>query len=407
MKTFTTFFLLLIVQFSFSQNINDNKVSFQYTQLPLIKVEKAYQTYETRVEHGYLESNKDSLANYELRKEAAQKNYEQAYANYKLRKQNDLIRYYQDMDKWEQNVNAGKLTADGKQLPQPIKPMPPVPPSYLDVPEPRLSAPLSEDAVKTAVHISGFKEGLGGSILTIDIQAIRAIRIIEKKHGSGVNTRYKYTCEYQLPVIVTFTTPTDGVLLREVILQNVQTYKMKDQKTQYAHKAYILQQGNKFYADLEQYARNKAIKAAGEYINNQLGYVVKTRKTEIYSVKKFKNYDYSDVTNAYSSTVAALQLVRKDLNHSAAKSKLQNALSQWKEIMLESNDYDKKARINNKISAMIWCNIAEVQFWLNQFDDAQATLNLAENARVLKAKNHAKGARNFYNPMKTRWDVHF
>ena len=210
-----------------------------------------------------------------------------------------------------------------------------------------------------------------------------------------------------LPILIKFETPTDGILLQEVILQNKQIYNMKEQKSRYAHMAYILQNENQFYTNLEITARNKALKAANSYINNQLGYIKKTRKTEVYSVKKFKNFDYSDVTNAYSTTVSALQIVGKDLDHSLAKKKLETALAQWNEIFLESNDYDKKARINDKITAVIQCNVAEILFWLNQFDKNQSMLNLAENSSVLKAKNHARSQRNFYAGQKTRWDVHF
>ena len=79
MKTLLlTLFSVLIIQYSQAQNINDNKVSFDYIQLPLIKVRDTYKTYETRVEHAYLESNKDSLTMQELRKQR----YETEFSNY-------------------------------------------------------------------------------------------------------------------------------------------------------------------------------------------------------------------------------------------------------------------------------------------------------------------------------------
>lgn len=407
MKTILLATSVLFASIVFGQNIGDNNVSFQYTQLPLIKVKEAFRTYETRVEHGYLASNQDSLTAFEMKKEIAKQQYEAEYITYKSNRDNILVNHYRALSTWEQNVNAGKLTADGKPLPKPIQPNLPAPPSYLDIEQPRLNSELLEDAVKSELTIDGFKQGLGGSILTIDVQAIRNIKITEKKSGSGSNTKYKYQCEYVLPVLVKFATPTDGVLLQEVILQGKQIYKMKDQKSRYDHLAYMLKNEQAFFLQLEASARSTAIKATKKYINNQIGYAKKTRKTEIYSVKKFKNYDYSDVTKAYSSTVSALQIVNKDLDHSLAKVKLEAALAQWKEVMFESNDYDKKARINTKVSALIWCNIAEIQFWLNDFEESQTSLSLAENAGVLKAKNHARGTNNFYLDSKKRWDVHY
>ncbi|MBL1281255.1 MAG: hypothetical protein COA33_013335 [Fluviicola sp.] len=407
MKTTFTLAILFLSLSAFSQNINDNKVTFQYTQLPLLKVDKQFQTYEMRVEHAYLESNKDSTSLFEARKAAAKQNYEVAYARYKQKRDALLTNHYNNMALWEKNNNAGKVDAAGNPIPRPVQPAIPAPPSYLDVQQPRLSSPLAESNVSSKISIDGFSQGLGGSILTVSIQAIRNIKITYKKQGSGASTKYKYQCEYELPILVKFETPTEGVVLQEVILQEKQYYKMTDRKSHYEHLAYMQQNELTFYNNLEVYARNNAMKKANDYLNNQLGYISKTRRTEIYSVKKFKSYDYSDVTNAYTATVSALQLVGKDLNHASAKSKMENALAQWNEILIEKNNYDKKARINDKISAVIWCNVAEIQFWLNLFDESQGTVNLAENSGVMKAKNHAKSERNFYTTQKARWDVHF
>ncbi len=404
MKTLLlTLFSVLIIQYSQAQNINDNKVSFDYIQLPLIKVRDTYKTYETRVEHAYLESNKDSLTMQELRKQR----YETEFSNYKKNRDAIQTSYYNRLADWENKVNNGILSADGKPLPKPTAPLYPKAPDYLNVSQVQLNSDLPAESATNGINIQGFKKGLGGSILTINVQAIRNIKIIEKKSGSGKSTKYTYKCEYQLPVMVKFETPTDGVIFQEVILQGIQSYAMKSYKNQYEHKIYMLNNKALFYRELESSARKKAILATNEYLNNQLGYVRKSRRTEIYSVKKFKQYDYSDVTVAYSKTIAALNLVGKDKDHSSAKEKLELALDQWKQIMQESNDYDKKARINDKISGVIHCNIAEIEFWLNNFDKANTSVNLAINSGVLKARSHAKYVQSFYNNSRSRWNVHY
>ena len=182
---------------------------------------------------------------------------------------------------------------------------------------------------------------------------------------------------------------------------------MKAYKSQYDFEIYMLDNEKRFYDELELYARTKAIAEANSFINDQVGYVNKRRNTEIYSVKKFKNYDYSDVTNAYSATVQALSLIGNDRDRSSAQDKFDAALELWREIMQESNTYDKKARINNKISAMIQCNIAEIKIWQSKFNEANATLNLALNSGVLKAKIHAKKMPSLYSSLEQRWRVNF
>ena len=400
------YFILIVLfvgQTAFAQNINDNKVSFNYIQLPLIEVKEAFQTYETRITHGYLESNKDSLTMLQMRKEQ----YEAEFTIYKKNRDAIQSAYYVRLADWDKKVNAGQLTVDGKPLPKPLQPNYPQAPNYLNVSQIQLNTEIPDESLSKGIMIEGFNKGLGGSILTLDVQAIRNIRITSKKSGSGASTKYKYTCRYSLPILVKFETPTEGVVLQEIILQNAQTYTMKTYKSQYEYLNYMLNNKRSFFLQLEASARKKAILEANKYINNQLGFVNKTRRTEIYSVKKFKQYDYSDVTTAFSATVSALQLVGNDKDHSAAEEKLKSALEQWKVILTESNSYDKKARINDKISAVIQCIVAEIEFWMNEFDNSQTATNLALNSGVSKAKNHAKSVVSFYKGLQNRWNVHY
>jgi hypothetical protein len=225
--------------------------------------------------------------------------------------------------------------------------------------------------------------------------------------GTGAATKYQYTCEYVLPIEIKLETPTQGVLLERVIFNEKRLYGMKEQSSQYDHQLFMLDNADQFYADLESYARNNAIKEASNYVNDQVGYVNKKRNTEIYSVKGFKGHDYSDVTNAYSLTVQALSMVVKDRDCSSAQDKLEAAMKLWEEIMMESNTYDNKARINDKVSAMIQCNMAEIQLWQAKFSEANATLNLAKNAGVFKAKSHANSMASFYAERQQRWEVNY
>ncbi len=246
---------------------------------------------------------------------------------------------------------------------------------------------------------------MGGSILTVDIQAIRNIRITMKQKGSGANTTYKYTCEYQLPINVRFETPVDGVVLQEVVLPNTQYYQMKKYSSQYEFDIYWLQNKEQFYRELEAYARKQAMNEVNNLLNDQLGFVNKTRSTEIYTVKRYKGYDYSDFDHAYATTVSALQKVGQDLEHEAAKESLEKALEEWKTILYESTPSDKKARVNDKVTALIRCNMAEILFWLNRFDEVRTEVSLAENSKVMKAKNHARLVKKFYEDQEKRWFV--
>jgi hypothetical protein len=156
---------------------------------------------------------------------------------------------------------------------------------------------------------------------------------------------------------------------------------------------------------MESKARNYAISEVDRILNDQFGFVKMTRETEIYSLKKYKSYEYSDVTEAYTITTQALSLVSKDRNRASAISKIDQAISKWKAILEESNLYDEKARVNDKITAMIHCNLSELYIWKGDFSSADLELNLALNSGVFKFKNESERRRDFYTYQKNRWDV--
>jgi hypothetical protein len=310
------------------------------------------------------------------------------------------------MAQWEKNVNAGKTQASGLPLPQPTKPSYPAAPIYPGLDLPRLNSPMNENTVLNRINISGFEKGLGGFVVTVNVLGLENIQINESKKGTGTATKYTYTATYNLPVEVTVESPTQGKLIFLRILEGRQSYKIGTYSSKYDHKVYMLTNKEKFHNDLETVARAKAVAETDNYLNNQVGFVPKTRNFEIYAVKKFKSYDYSDVTNAYTMTVQALNLVSQDRDRSSAIAKIDEALAAWEGIMYESNSYDKKSRINDKITAMIQCNTAELLAWKGSYDKVDANVNLAVNEGG-KFKRHANGEKRFYADQKKRWNVHY
>ncbi|MBL4862492.1 MAG: hypothetical protein JKY09_05680 [Crocinitomicaceae bacterium] len=391
----------------FAQNINDHKVSFSYVQLPLIKIDDKFDKYEVRVEHDYLKANEDSTALFQMRKDAAVSTYEQRVKIYQSSRDSLDRSYLKRLATWEKNTNAGIKNADGSPLAKPNPPMYPEPPLYPNIKAPVMHSEYADDKVKGTVKLTGFEQGLGGSMITLNIQPIQNIRIIQTKKGTGSATKYEYKCQYTLPIGVKLETPTQGALLSTTLFTGVKYYKMKTQKSQYDHQLYMMDNEAQFYVELENYARREAIKAVNTYINNQFGYLKKNRTAEIYSVKKFKNYDYSDITAAFTKTTFALQAVNKDRDRSSAMDKLDEALEAIKEILEESTPSDNKARINSKITAMLQCNQAELLIWKAEFDEADAIVNLAINSGEGKAKRHCKDELGFYANQRQRWDANY
>ncbi|MDA9881940.1 hypothetical protein N9C33_04010, partial [Crocinitomicaceae bacterium] len=223
----------------------------------------------------------------------------------------------------------------------------------------------------------------------------------------GSSTRYKYTAKYQMPVGIIVASPTEGILMETTMFTEEKSYKMANQKSQYDYELYMMDHKDDLFLKLESTARTEVLSDLNNAINSQFGYVMKSRKAEIYSVKKFKSYDYTDVTNAYSIATSALSKVSQDRDRSGAMDKLEEAINAIKLILEESNPNDKKTRINPKVTAMLHCNLAELLIWQGEFDRADASVNLAINSGEGKAKRHCKGELLFYKDQRNRWNVHF
>jgi hypothetical protein len=127
----------------------------------------------------------------------------------------------------------------------------------------------------------------------------------------------------------------------------------------------------------------------------------------MYSVKKYKDYDYTDVILAYDQTSEALLKVGSSRDRSEALDDLDNAREMWLAILEESNLQNKKERINAKISAMIWCNLAEIAVWMADFNEVDNQVSKTMNSGVFKAKSNIKGEKSFYADQKTRWNANF
>jgi hypothetical protein len=161
------------------------------------------------------------------------------------------------------------------------------------------------------------------------------------------------------------------------------------------------------YKEIENEGRSASIQSAKGLLENQFGFVNKTRRAEIYSVKKYKDYDYSDVALAYNKTNEGLLKLDNNADRANAYETLREARKMWVSILEESNLQNKKERINPKISAIIWCNIAEISVWMGDFNQVDVQVQNIKNSGVFKAKNHIAGETVFYNDQKTRWKANF
>ena len=384
MKNLTVLSLLFCSQM-FAQNIDDNFVTFNYTQLPLINIEENYRSYGFEVMTDVEDANSDSTQMYQMRLDMAVASY-----------QKEMETWLSKMSLLQQQENTSGLSQAANY---------PEKPSLELVLKPVNHTPSPSSSAES-ISISGFNKGAGGLLIKYILQPLKNVRFQYSKKGSGATTKYAYTCKYMLQVNVVVEHPDKGVVYDET-MGTQQTKSLGKFKSTYDFQKWFMNNRDGFYADIEESGRQAAIQSSASVLESTFGYVNKSRKAEIYSVKKYKDYDYTDVVMAYDKTSEGLLLVGNSVDRSDAQDVLDEAREMWHAILEESNLQNKKERINAKISAMIWCNLAEIAVWMAEFNEADNQVSKTKNSGVLKAKSHIKKEVSFYKDQRTRWEANF
>ncbi len=384
-----------------AQNVDDNKVNFAYIQLPINKIDPSWKSYKIKFNHFYKDANSDSLKVLDVRKQQELVKFNADYTLWKQTKNALDKDYYLKMAAYEKAVNAGTAAV------KPLNPIYPLSPVY----DPNIFVQQHSEwtglELTGKLKLQGYDQGENGLQVLVDLYPMKVNRVTERKTGVGVTTRYEYNYLYTMPIGLTVTSPSGTVLYKEVLFSEERSEVIYRCSSRYEYLAWWIDREATFFQEMQAKARNTALSEAERILNDRFGFVKNYRETEVYSVKKFKGYGYADVTEAYTFTTQALSLVAKDRNRSTGIPKIDIAISKWKAILEESNLYDEKARVNDKITAMIHCNLAELYIWKGDFGSADLELNLALNSGVFKFKNESQRRRYFFDDQKNRWETQY
>ena len=378
---FTCLFCLPVT----AQNIDDNFVTFNYTQLPLTSVDEGLRSYRFEVVTDVEGANMDSTSTYQIRLDNAVSLY-----------QKRMETWLSKMSLLQQQENSSGLS---QSMNYPAKPS-------LDLVLKPIQHSVSTNATASGIKISGFNEGADGLLVKYTLLPLKNMKFSYSKKGEAANTKYDYKCSYVLQAKMEVIDPSNTVLF-EKIVGGTQIKSLGKYKSTYDFAKWYMNNRTSFYSQIESEGRKAAVSGSAGALDSQFGYINKSRKAEIYSVKKYKDYDYTDVILAFDQTSKALIQIEGSRDRSEAMDALDNAREMWLTILEESNLQNKKERINAKISAMIWCNLAEIAVWMADFNEADNQVSKTMNSGVFKAKSHIKGEKSFYADQKTRWNANF
>ena len=368
-----------------AQNIDDNFVTFDYTQLPLTTVGEDLRSYRFEVLTDVEGANMDSASTYQIRLDNAVSVY-----------QKRMETWLSKMSLLQQQENSSGLS---QSMNYPVKP------SLQLVLKP-IQHTITTNATASGIKISAFNEGDNGLLVKYTLLPIKNVKFSYSKKGANASTKYDYKCSYTLQAKMEVVDPSNTILFEKTV-GGTQIKSLGKYKSTYDFAKWYMNNRASFYSQIESEGRKAAVSGSAGTLDSQFGYINKSRKAEMYSVKKYKDYDYTDVILAYDQTSEALLKVGSSRDRSEALDDLDNAREMWLAILEESNLQNKKERINAKISAMIWCNLAEIAVWMADFNEVDNQVSKTMNSGVFKAKSHIKGEKSFYADQKTRWNANF
>lgn len=379
-----------------AQNINDQGVNFSYVQLPSTPINKSITTYQLVLDNtGYVKSNEDSLAAYQMRLSI----YESSYETWLEEKKKVDKLHYMNMAAWEKSVNAGNAAAQ-----MPVKPTYPEQPIKEEIKLPILTEDITDGALNS-IDLVGYTKGEGGAVITITPLGFQDAKIKVAKTGTAATTKYAYTSSCKMPIKIKLEVPGQGVIIDEVIFDAPKVDAIKTYDNQYEHQVWLMDNYDTFWTNKQQAMLTAAINQINTMINEKCGFPLKNYGTEIYTVKKHKGHNYSDLIDAYSNVKAGYDLLRNGTDKSKSIAKIDKGISIWEKALKESDLNDNKSRVNDKVTGIIYANLAEAYMWKDDFQNADNYAQKAILSGVSKAKSAGKKVQSMASVLKVRYQA--
>ncbi|CAG5078881.1 hypothetical protein [Parvicella tangerina] len=395
MKKILLFTSLLFAGAAIAQNVQDQKIAFNYIQLPSDPI-KGPKVYSVELNHDkYLAANEDSLEAYEAKIMLA----ESQLVTWIEQKRKIDQAYLLEMDKWQKTVNAGTPTA------QPVKPpYPEMPTLKEELEEPILTTDISEGIVDGAIQLEGFTKGDGGAVIKIEFEGLKNATVEQKVTGTGAAMKYEFYAKYEMPVSVTVEVPGQGIIINENVNHGQKSQLINKYDSEYGFQYWRIDNYNDYWVTLQQQELNSILATINNMINDKCGFPTKSYATEIYTIKKHKGHNYNDLIDAYTKAKSGYDLIYKDISKSDAIAKLKKACAIWEKALAESDLNDNKARINDKVTALIYVNLAEAYMWMNEWSQADNYIQKAQmiNTAAGKYKRESEDVEQFMNYLKDR-----
>ncbi|HLP12241.1 MAG TPA: hypothetical protein VK177_09955 [Flavobacteriales bacterium] len=367
--------LFLLPATGISQTMQDHKAIVKYKQLPAVNINDGSNMYSVVVETPFLQKNQDSMALYELTKQNYMKEVETALDNWRLQNSGAGDRnYWAQMAAYEKAVNAG---TPPPQMPQQA----PAAAFVFNKPYPKKPFLLKEvnaASVTAGIKIEGLTQQADAPVkITLVWNGFEKGPIKENKTGTGALTKYKYEIQYRHRITLKIDVPGKGLVVNENIpdMEGYRVYNTSEFATKGDFKLWWIDNEASFWEQRQNELVMQHVATINNYLNEKVGYPSKTYAVEMHSVKKSKEYDFTDYTTAWNAAQDGLLKVEYKDKQAEVNQKLQQAIDIWNKALTESDLNNKKARINREVTSATYVNLATAYLWQGNYVEAELACN--------------------------------
>lgn len=339
--------LFISIAFSmciYAQNVDKEKISFNYLRNPLERLDNSLKNYTIDVKVSWSEKEKQKEMDYRAELEKAEEEYNAALEKYNSKS-------------FGSKLAEKALLGDNKPVKRHVEK-----PSF--IPQPDIPS------IALSISLDGFGQGSDNAVvIKVVYHDIYVGSPVDKeivKDETGYRVR---TTTIKQPVEYSLITPDGKVVYNEVIESSGNDFIIKSKELKAGD------EWNKFVRDeWDEYLRSQLM---GYYkrisldisnsLNNRFGYSKVERTTTLF-MGSGKNYAYETHLLALRKAQRAYEVLFTDRNEAATK--LKEAIEIWEKELEESNPADKKSRINAEISQALIINIAEAEALIGAYESA-------------------------------------
>jgi hypothetical protein len=375
---------LLLAVAAHGQSIDAQKITFDYVRLPLVPLPAATKSFSPEVVLRYQSEVEQQKADRVTAVAEAKAKAEKDKQDYKAMSLKDkaLNRILLDERKpGEAVIPPANYTAqvfDSKALAS----------TYVTI-SGLQRAPGADGDLRVTVSLDGFTLGPTTSIM------MRDGKKVDPNLSKGDGLKQAYEVSYKSPVAVKVTTK-DGTVLADELIEATTSY------TTLATQEYGSANQPAFLRRLDEDIIKTNMKLVGEYLDSKFGQRAITRTTAIWVVTD-KKVNYDEYSQAYMKALMGYKQLADASRAADAQKNLGDGVALWEKALAESNPKDKKARIDEKVTAVTLLNGAEANLWLNKFDEAEMLLARLKLLDLSRYNTAAKELETLVQDQRTRF----